>query len=208
MRTQNRSHDSIVARRVITLSALIASLWFFLPACALAQCSTPGNAACPGTLLTTYFNAGSPLAAGGGDSTLELINPVGSANPGFAGLTVHNMCAMIYVFDNNENMDECCGCLLSPERLLSLSAENNLTNSGTPSTGLLEIVSTTPNVNGTCNPSAGYRPTPALNGYILHHAGVAEVQLADAGNPNPALQISLITRCAQLGAAKACSCGL
>ena len=51
--------------------------------------------------------------AGIGDNIIRLINPNGSANPFLAGGIEHPVCAMIYVFDDDEEMGECCGCPLS-----------------------------------------------------------------------------------------------
>jgi len=106
---------------------------------------------------------------------VRLINPSGAAKP--------NVCAMIYVFDSDEEMGECCGCPLSPQKLLSLSVENNLTSDwaifGGPShgervVGLVEVVAAAPDVpvsnkpgvsNGNgCGFATGIIPTQACNG--------------------------------------------
>jgi hypothetical protein len=61
---------------------------------------------------------------------------------------------MIYVFDNDEDMVSCCGCPLSPQKLLSLSVEKNLIrNAFTSSTladqgptiGIIDVISVLPN---------------------------------------------------------------
>ena len=53
-----------------------------------------------------------------------LINPAGNANRAFGVVT--DQCAMIYVFDNSEEMGECCGCPITPAQRLSFSVEHNL----------------------------------------------------------------------------------
>ena len=53
------------------------------------------------------------LQGGAGDNILRLINPNGAANGNLAGAQEQTVCAMIYVFDDDEEMGECCGCPLS-----------------------------------------------------------------------------------------------
>jgi uncharacterized protein YjdB len=82
------------------------------------------------------------------DGTVRLTNP---------GLTGGDLCAMIYVFDSNQEMNECCGCLISDSGLLTLSLTNDLTaNTLTgkkPVAGSVETVSSTPS-GGQCNAGA------------------------------------------------------
>jgi hypothetical protein len=151
-------------------------------------CGTPGTALCGGTLLTTYYDTTQPISPPSSnlpsaDNLLRLINPLGCANGGFPGCTVRNQCAMIYVFDSNENLGECCGCPLTPQQLISLSVEQNLTknwapNPPPPAAGVVDIISAAPNettcassqagCNGGCYPAAPYTTSRELNGYILH----------------------------------------
>jgi hypothetical protein len=63
---------------------------------------------------------------GNGDNILRLVNPSGSANPEIAPVT--NMCAMIYVFDDDQEMGECCGCPITPAQLATFSFEQDLVN--------------------------------------------------------------------------------
>ncbi len=98
-------------------------------------CGLPGTAACPGNLLDTYIDTTN------GDNLVRLVNPVSSSG---------NVCAMIYVFNDQEEMGECCGCPLSPQKLLSLSVDNQLTqnwsNSAgpTPGFGMIDVVAAAP----------------------------------------------------------------
>jgi hypothetical protein len=55
------------------------------------------------------------------------VNPNGSANS-LVGGSDQPVCAMIYVFDDDQEMGECCGCPLTPAQLASFSVENNLTS--------------------------------------------------------------------------------
>jgi len=210
----------MVSIQPVIFSAMVALLSMAFSKPAAAQCSTPGHPACPGTLLTTYYQTAGSAA----DNMIELINPTGSANFNLIGVEEHDICAMIYVFDANENLGECCGCLISSQGLLTLSVEKSLTanwglSGGAPSSGAIEVVSANPGGNGDCNAGAGFTTTRELNGDILRYeivapnqlngitaAGGSEVQLQDAGDLPSALQTSLIARCAALPKNAACGC--
>jgi hypothetical protein len=117
-------------------------------------------APCPATLIDTYYNTSI------GDNVVCLINPV-SSSP--------NVCAMIYVFDNFSTLGACCGCPLSPQKLLTLSVESNLTQSfilgqgdspPRPQSGVIDIISTPPD-NPSClgvSGDGGKQPNPSCNG--------------------------------------------
>src|SRR5271157_4761544 len=102
-----------------------------------------------GEFQTTYFDVatsglpsgvgygGPGFSGGAGDNTVRIINPT-SANG--------DLCAMIYVFDDREEMQTCCGCPVSPDGDLTLSTVNNLTlnfgvNKGNLNAGVIKIVS-------------------------------------------------------------------
>jgi hypothetical protein len=152
------------------------------PPCDVPMCGTPGGAPCASTLLDTYYDVNA------GDNLVRLINPVGTTN----------RCAMIYVFDSNEEMGECCGCPLSPQKLLSLSVKNDLTlnwvfSPPSPQAGVIEIISALPNAstkgglgsqcqqsgpacNGGCDPTnvPGFDSTSRqLKGYIVHNRSIS-----------------------------------
>lgn len=93
--------------------------------------------------------SGHPLNAG--DSILHLVNPNGSANIGITGESGQTVCAMIYVFDADEEMEECCGCPLSSARERAFSLEHNLLKDqvagglGISSDGVIAIVAASSN---------------------------------------------------------------
>ena len=67
---------------------------------------------------------------------------------------------MIYVFDDDEEMDECCGCPLSSADLLTVSVEGQLTaNWATglpnPGVGAIAIVAASKNASPGTGPSNG-----------------------------------------------------
>ena len=170
----------------------------------------------PGTFILGYYDLGEPLAFNGsgvGDNLLRLVNPT-DANG--------NLCAMIYVFDDQEEMGECCGCPITPNQLAQFSVANDLTSNwqvaGRDSlSGVFEVVPAPPNhlicnINGCttiCDPTIGYVPTPNLVGYITHnqslptsaHSSVTsltEVSLFDSGAPDAVELQLLVSDCNSL----------
>src|ERR1017187_5213195 len=131
-----------------------------------SSASGSSGSAGQGTFLSGYFDLGST-----GDNVLRIENPT-SANG--------NLCAMIYVFDANEEMGECCGCLLTPNQLLQDSVKTVINAGwqiapGAPSSGVIQIVSALPNNGRLCSPFQVYTPTPTLNGWITHAQTVAGI---------------------------------
>ena len=62
------------------------------------------------------------------DTTLRLTNP---------GSNESNLCAMVYVFDQAQQMVECCGCRISQDGLRTLSLDRDLI--GNPLTGRIPV---------------------------------------------------------------------
>jgi uncharacterized protein YjdB len=82
----------------------------------------------------------------GMDATLRILSP---------GSKYSNVCAMIYVFDQNQQMSECCGCNVSPDGLLTLSySDDLLANPLTgmqPSAGTAVVISADQATNPDCD---------------------------------------------------------
>lgn len=95
-------------------------------------------------LSVAYFDATSGI-----DSTIRITNPA---------VTGQDLCTMIYVFDQAQQMSECCGCMVSQDGLLTLSLEKNLLGNpliGVPSkSGTIMLVTADPAANPSCNASA------------------------------------------------------
>jgi hypothetical protein len=106
-----------------------------------------------------YFsnNAGSAP-----DATVRIDNP---------GLTYGNLCAMVYVFDADQQLTECCGCVETHNGLRTLSVRHNLTSNpltGVISTnGVIKIVSAAVN-NSPCDPTSNVKPTANLRAWVTH----------------------------------------
>lgn len=128
--------------------------------------ATSGSVSGSGTLIVVptaavnYFSNAN--TAGAPDATINVINP---------GFTGGNLCAMIYVFDSIQEMNECCGCPVSADGVRILSVNGDLTaNTLTQVTlkvGLVTIVSADQASNPTCNAGA-ITPAGVLTSWSTH----------------------------------------
>lgn len=151
--------------------------------------------------------------AGAPDATVRIDNP-GTDNTA-------NLCAMIYVFDNDQQLSECCGCITTANGLRTLSVGKNLT--GNPLTGVksnngvIKIVSALPN-NSPCDPTSGYTLAPELREWASHVQNkvgtafpITETEFSAATLSEEELEFNLIEQCSfaqRLGSGHAiCSCG-
>jgi hypothetical protein len=155
-------------------------------------------------IIDNICNTDSGHAGGAGpasDNIIRLINPNGAANGNLAGAKTQTVCAMIYVFDDDQEMGECCGCPLTSAQLATFSVLENLTSNwglthppvslvSNPDNGLgaIAIVASAPNApackgqsvacNGGCDPTniPGYSVTIANNllGSITHDQEVIQ----------------------------------
>jgi hypothetical protein len=101
-------------------------------------------------------------AAPAPDATVRIDNP---------GLTYGNLCAMIYVFDADQQLSECCGCVETHNGLRTLSVRSNLTSNpltGVVSrNGVIKVVSAAVN-NSPCDPTSNVKPTANLRVWVTH----------------------------------------
>jgi len=99
----------------------------------------------------TYFSNAN--TANAPDATVRAVN-----DGDFAG---GNLYASIYVFDDSEELTECCSCLITPDGLLSESVNKNLTANPLtgikPTRGVIKIIS-----------SSEYTGAPGFNPNILN----------------------------------------
>ena len=100
--------------------------------------------------------------AGAPDGTVRIDNP---------GLTYGNLCAMVYVFDADQQLSECCGCVETHNGLRTLSVRRDLTSNpltGRVSTnGVIKVVSAAVN-NSPCDPTSNVTATPNLRVWVTH----------------------------------------
>jgi hypothetical protein len=106
-----------------------------------------------------YFANNTPAAP---DATVRIDNP---------GLTYGNLCAMVYVFDADQQLTECCGCVETHNGLRTLSVRNNLTSNpltGVRSTnGVIKIVAAAVN-DSPCDPTSNVAPKANLRAWGTH----------------------------------------
>jgi hypothetical protein len=96
------------------------------------------------------------------DATVRIDNP---------GLTYGNLCAMVYVFDADQQLTECCGCVETHNGLRTLSVRRDLTSNpltGVLSTnGVIKIVSAAVN-DSPCDPTSNVSPKANLRAWVTH----------------------------------------
>jgi hypothetical protein len=142
---------------ILTVLTIILVLGMVSPA-ALAQDNS--------TFAVTYYSNANPVGAVGApvavpDATLRLIND---------GNTGSSLCAAIYVFDDSQEMQECCSCPISADGVIAESVNRHLLSNSLTSfinhTGVIKVVSTNA-PSGPCNPTNGV-PTTGIRGWATH----------------------------------------
>ena len=160
-------------------------------------------------MMVSYFNRANAVGSGY-DSTLRITNP---------GFVAGNLCAMVYVFDRNQEMNECCGCSISDSALLTVSLVGDLTadplTGKPPVAGTIDVVPSEPGSIGQCN-AGSPSPNGMLVGWETNVQGssgayqVTEAPLALTPLANSEAQV-LANECSmmqQLGSgAGVCTCG-
>ena len=100
--------------------------------------------------------------SGAPDATVRVTNP---------GTSNGNVCAMVYVFDNDQQMDECCGCLTTPDGLRTFSVKKDLTSNPLVGTvvnnGDIKILGTAVN-NSPCDPTTNIKVLYGLDSWATH----------------------------------------
>jgi hypothetical protein len=157
-------------------------------------------------LTVAYFDATS-----GVDSVFRITNP---------GTTGQDLCAMVYIFDQDQQMSECCGCTVSQDGLLTLSLNKNLLNNpltGVPSkSGTVMLVAADQASNASCNAS-GMTPAGTVLAWSTHLPQSKSGLMSSAEEPfsnsplSATLSSALQAQCSfvqQLGSGQGlCSCG-
>src|ERR1700737_783496 len=122
--------------------------------------------------LSYYSNANK---TGAPDGVLRVVNDGSVSDASPAG----DLCASIYVFDSQEELNECCSCKITPNGILALSVNKNLTRNPLtgiiPTRGVVKVVTSFPNA-GVCDATVAL-PYIGVNirGWLTH------VQKATAG---------------------------
>lgn len=149
---------------------------------------------------TTYYSNNVSTAP---DETVRIIND---------GDTGNNLWAAFYVFDDSQELTECCACEITPDGLLSESVQKELTanplTGKVPTRGVIKVIS-----SSTSDPT-NTAPVAGLRGFATHIQAAAkstfaitETRLADS-NLSAAEQALLQNLCyydAQLSG-QPCAC--
>jgi len=161
---------------------------------------------------------GNGSSGGVGDGLVRIVNGDNAFNSDPRGLNQRGtICALIYVFDDIEEMQACCGCPVTPDGLRTMSVINNLTknfgvNRGNMNAGVIDIVAVYPNLFlpkpaplppqiGTlgssgyaCDPTTQYGPTIGVSQGNTDFAPGLRAWMTDteANAPVPATSKNLI----------------
>jgi hypothetical protein len=135
--------------RTIALGTKIA---FAVVVLALSLGSSPVARAQDDAYMLGYYSHAH--TTGAPEATLRLTNDGNQGDSSPAG----DLCASIYVFDTNEEMQECCSCKITPNGYLALAVDANLTSSPVQShkiniRGVIKVLSTFPTQAGRCDPT-------------------------------------------------------
>jgi hypothetical protein len=128
----------------------VASLFLITGTAIAATTKQPAD-----TLKVDYFSNAN--TSGAPDATVHIINP---------GTTFGTICADIYVFDDHQEMSECCSCSLSPDSIRTLSVNTDLTNN--PLTGHILSHGAIKIASSLCGDPAMLKPVPAIRAWATH----------------------------------------
>lgn len=140
-------------------------------------------------LKVDYFSNAN--TAGAPDGTVRITHP---------GTAAGNICSYIFVFDQYQEMSECCGCLNTPDGLATLSINNDLTSNPltgvTLSTGLIKYLSVSP-IGNAC-PLPGQTTgsdviEPAIRAWTTHIQN-SNFAITETASPDATLSAQEVVR--------------
>jgi hypothetical protein len=150
---------------ILTIAVLVA----MVSGAAFAQ-GAPGTGEDAAEFFTTNYFANN-TTSGAPDGTLRYTEHYGGILT-----TGIDLCANIYVFAADQQPTECCSCPITPNGLVTASVKKDLTSN--PLTGIVQpdgvvqIISSLPLPNGTCDPTiAGeiaVAPFPEVDSWLTH----------------------------------------
>jgi len=116
--------------------------------------------------VTYYSNANT---SGAPDGTLRIINDGDQATASPEGVENGTLWAAIYVFDDSQEMQTCCACVITSDGLLSESVNKELVNLNINITGRGEVQRGTIKVISSSNGNE-FSPAPltGLRGWMTH----------------------------------------
>ena len=152
------------------------------------------------TYFTTYYSNAN--TSGAPDATLRIIND---------GNTDANLYADIYVFDDSQELQACCGCVISADGLLSESVNKNLTADPItgikPQRGVIKVISSQSSDPTVISQFPGLREWSThvqklTSGYAMTETLAADSNLA----PSEADLLSMLCSFDELLSGHPCTC--
>jgi len=169
--------------KILALGAVAVALFLIVGA-------TTAGAQSDAYSLTYYTYA---QTTGAPDAHLRIIND---------GNTNGNLWADIYVFNNDEQMEECCSCVVSPDGILDLDANvdllgNQLAPEVATTNGVIKVLSST-TVDTAPTPTAGIRGwfTHIQSGAAAGAYSITETELKDSTLSATEESVGLAETCA------------
>jgi hypothetical protein len=160
--------------KLLVACTLVASLALFVGPAAAAN--PPITTAADVYAVDYFANANT---VGAPDATVRIVHP---------GVLAGNLCADIYVFDTNEELSECCSCTVTPDGILTLSVNSDLTSNPLTgvvlTAGVIKIVSGATS-GGLCPLPTAPIPTPDLRTWSTHIQNGAFTITENASQPAP-----------------------
>jgi len=142
---------------------LLASAVVLLGGSALAQNDPVAGGDYSFYFVTYYSNANNPKAP---DATLRIVNDGDLSTSEVEGVPNGGMYAGIAVFDDSQELQECCNCWISADGVLSESVNKNLlTNSLTGKVNTRGVIKVVGNTNADVTNT---RVVPGLHGWMTH----------------------------------------
>jgi hypothetical protein len=134
-------------------------------ALAIATISGAASAQNDSPFTTNYFSNNTTEGAPAG--TLRLSNDGAAVTLSFVGgFSSRTLCANIYVYAADQQLQECCSCPVTPNGLVEENIKTNLTSNTLgrviPNEGVIQIVATVD--TGVCDPTATTATTSLARG--------------------------------------------
>jgi hypothetical protein len=132
--------------------------------------------------VTYYSNANT---SGAPDGTLRIINDGDQATASPEGVENGTLWAAIYTFDDSQEMQTCCSCLITSDGLLSESVNKELVNSSINFTGRAEVQRGVIKVISSSSPDiTSPVPLTGLRGWMTHIQATTNVQPTKLSGPD------------------------
>lgn len=166
----------------VRLSAVVA----LVVVVAMSALATPNSIGAIGSSTTSSTTTENPVSTDAsfqvryasnldiGESYVNITNSGASIKTTKSSTSNGNICVNVYAFDPNEEMIACCSCRVTPDGLVSLGVNRDITvnplTGAIPSSVVIKLLATQPPSSGNCNAAAPGATAPGLAawGTTLH----------------------------------------